>query len=96
MSFEFMSNKESQDILETVYAAITANDLWDWLKNYNSSTRGGCIFNDHPNFKIIENTSTNSIIHTGYSWNWCMNIMEYIAKHDIESFKHIYIQNTNV
>tara|TARA_B110000211_G_scaffold122056_2_gene140771 strand:+ start:2665 stop:2955 length:291 start_codon:yes stop_codon:yes gene_type:complete len=96
MSFEFMTNEESGSILETVYVSITTNDLWEWLKNYNSATRRGCIFNDHPNFKIIENTSTHSFVHTGHSWNWCMNIMEYIAKHDIESFKNIYIRNTTI
>jgi hypothetical protein len=100
MSFNFMNGGRSQERLETAYASITKNQLWDWLRQYNSRDRVGCIFNDHPNFKIIEKDIyaialekqlDSNIVHDGYSWNWTMNIMEYIANNSIETFRTTFI-----
>ena len=95
-----MISDTSRERLETAHASITKNDLWDWLRKYNSRDRVGCIFNDHPNFKIIEKDiytistqqNLNLIIHDGYSWNWTMSIMEYIASNSIESFRTKFIE----
>jgi len=103
MSFEFMISDKARQRLETAYASITNNDLWDWLRNYDSRNRAGCIFNDHPNFKIIEKSIyamvieqglNSTIIHDGYSWNWTMNIMEYIASNSIDAFRTNFIEPT--
>ena len=101
MSFHFMKDDISKTRLETAYTSITKLCLWDWLKDYNSCNRVGCIFNDHYNFKKIErgiynivseNNINSNIIHDGYSWNWTMNIMEYIANNNIESFRTTFIE----
>lgn len=96
MSFEFINNYESRSMLKHTYETITELDLWDWLQKYSESKQSGCIFNNHPNFKIIENNQDNSFVYTGHSWNWVMNIMSYIATHDIDSFKQLYFRKKNI
>ena len=90
MSFEFINNYESRSMLEQTHEAITELNLWSWLQKYNESKHRACMFNNHPNFKLIENNQDNPFVYTGHSWNWVMNIMSYIAAHDIESFKQLY------
>ena len=92
MTFDFITNTDSRYILEDTYETITELDLWDWLTHYHASNQGGCIFNNHPNFKLIENNQNNNVVYTGYSWNWVMNIMVYIAVHDINAFKEFYLK----
>ena len=96
MSFDFINNAESRSMLEQTYVTITELDLWGWLQKYNESKHRGCMFNNHPNFKLIENNQHGNIVYTGHSWNWVMNIMSYIAAHDIESFKQLYFRKKNM
>jgi hypothetical protein len=96
MSFAFINNTESCCMLEETYKTITELELWDWLKDYHITNKGGCIFNNHPNFKLIESNQTEDIIYTGSSWNWVMNIMVYIATHDIQTFKQYYFNKKNM
>ena len=101
MSFHFMNDYTSKMRLETAHMSLTKLNLWDWIKNYNSNKRVGCIFNDHPNFKMIEkeiyniiteNNIDSKIIHDGYSWNWTMSIMEYVANNNIETFRTTFVE----
>ena len=96
MIFDFITNVQSKILLENVYDSIMKNNLWEWLYSYQSSSYvGSCVFNNHPNFKIIENNIKDVHTYTGCDWNWVMSIMEYIAVYGLESFKKLYIKNKN-
>jgi len=96
MSFDFINNSESRLMLEDTHTSITKLALWSWLKDYTLSNQRGCIFNNHPNFKVIENNQDNTFVYTGQSWNWIMNIMTYIAVNDIKKFKEFYLKKQNM
>jgi hypothetical protein len=80
--------KFDADMLQDADNAITATNLWDWLREYSPDKKTGFMFSDHPNLSTI-NSAMKFDGHSGASYGWTMRQMEYIAKNGWESFENI-------
>ena len=70
-------SKLERELLTDAHQAITACDLWDWLKTYTPEK--GFMFSNHPNLDRI-NAAMKYTGHSGTSYGWTMRTMENIAK----------------
>jgi hypothetical protein len=76
-NFPLHYSKLEREMLADAYQAITACDLWDWMKNYTPDK--GFVFSSHPNLDRI-NAALKYTGHSGTSYGWMMRTMENIAK----------------
>lgn len=74
-------------MLKDVYTAITACELWDWMRMYSPEDGKGFMFTSHPNLDRIEKEMKFDG-HSGASWGWTMRTMESIAKNGWEAHKN--------
>jgi hypothetical protein len=72
-------SKLERELLIDAYQAITACDLWDWMKTYTPDKDKGFVFSTHPNLDRI-NAAMKYQGHSGGSYGWTMRTMEHIAK----------------
>jgi len=70
-------SKLERELLTDAHQAITACDLWDWMKTYTPDK--GFMFSSHPNLDRI-NAAMKYTGHSGTSYGWTMRTMENIAK----------------
>lgn len=85
--FETVYTTFEVPLLRDAYIAITACNLWEWMKTYSPPEATGFMFGRHPNLEKILNTMAYSG-HSGASYGWTMRIMEDIAKHGWEAHKN--------
>ena len=78
--FETVYTPYDAKLLRDAYDAITACDMWDWMKEHNPHWGEGHMFSSHPNLVIIQSAMKYKTYHSGYSWGWTMRTMESIAK----------------
>ena len=76
-NFPLHYSKLEREMLADAYQAITACDLWDWMKTYTPDQ--GFMFSSHPNLDRI-NAAMKYGGHSGTSYGWMMRTMENIAK----------------
>jgi hypothetical protein len=72
-------SKLERELLTDAHQAITACDLWDWMKTYTPDKDKGFVFSSHPNIDRI-NAAMKYQGHSGGSYGWTMRTMENIAK----------------
>ena len=72
-------SKLERELLTDAHQAITACDLWDWMKTYTPDKYKGFVFSTHPNIDRI-NAAMKYTGHSGTSYGWTMRTMEKIAK----------------
>jgi hypothetical protein len=72
-------SKLERELLTDAYQAITACDLWDWMKTYTPDKDKGFVFSTHPNLDRI-NAAMKYQGHSGGSYGWTMRTMEHSAK----------------
>lgn len=78
--FETIYPKEACILwLQDAYDAVTKCELWDWLATYEPEADKGFMFGNHPNLTRI-NAEMKYDGHSGFSYGWCMRVMEAIAK----------------
>lgn len=70
-------SKLEREMLTDAYQAITACDLWEWMKHYKPDK--GFMWSSHPNLDRI-NAAMKYDGHSGCSYGWTMRTMENIAK----------------
>lgn len=77
--FETLYEPYESKMLKDAYEAITACDLWDWMKTYRPKDGLGFMFTRHDNLDRIEKEMKYGG-HSGASYGWTMRVMEDIAK----------------
>lgn len=86
-TFETIYDKFESTMLKDAYKAITACNLWDWMKEYNPEEGRGFMFSRHDNLsRIAEKMEFEG--HSGSSYAWTMRVMEDIAKRGWEDHKN--------
>jgi hypothetical protein len=85
--FESVYDAFEVKMLADAYQAITACDLWLWLKTFRPEEGKGFMFSNHPNLERIEKEMAFGG-HSGASWAWTMRTMESIAKNGWEAHKN--------
>jgi hypothetical protein len=78
--FSFRNDKFSESFLDDAYKAVTAADLWDWLRDNPPPEGKGFMFWGHPNLKEIEKHMKLIDGHSGSSYGWTMRNMQVIAE----------------
>jgi hypothetical protein len=85
--FETVYDAFEIEMLTDAYEAITACDMWDWLRVYSPEEDKGFMFGNHPNQERI-NKEMKFDGHSGASYGWTMRVMEDIAKRGWEDHKN--------
>jgi hypothetical protein len=98
-NFETIYPKEACKALRDMHTAITACDLWDWLREFKPHSNEGFMFSTHPNLSRINEKVTYE--HSGASYGMTMRIMESIAKlgweeHLRQHRRQTYIQQLKI
>lgn len=78
-NFETIYDAHESTMLKDAYEAITACDLWGWMKAYVPEEGQGFMFSNHPNLARIDKEMKYGG-HSGSSYGWTMRQMESIAK----------------
>jgi hypothetical protein len=84
-NFEKLYSAFEATMLEDAYQAISACDLWDWMRSYSPEEGKGFMFSNHPNLDRI-NKEMKYGGHSGGSYGWTMRTMQTIAKLGWEEF----------
>lgn len=84
--FQSIYSAYESTLLKDAYDAITACNLWDWLRAY--SPQEGFMFSTHPNLERIHKKMKTYDMHSGASYGWTMRQMESIAKHGWEEHRN--------
>lgn len=77
--FETIYEDFECEMLKDAYQAITACDLWGWMKEYTPKEGMGFMFSRHDNLDRIDKEMKYGG-HSGSSYGWTMRVMEDIAK----------------
>jgi hypothetical protein len=77
-------DEDSKMLIKDGINAVTAADMWDWLKTYEPEKTEGFMFSRHPNLDKIGKNMYDG--HSGASCAWTMRQLEYIAKNGFEAF----------
>jgi hypothetical protein len=85
--FETVYTTFETPMLQDAYQAITACDLWEWMRTYAPEDGRGFMFGNHPNQEKINEKMTYTG-HSGASYGWTMRAMEDIAKNGWDSHKN--------
>jgi len=75
--FESIYTAYESTLLKDAHDAITACDLWDWMRSY---TPDSFMYSNHPNLDQINKKMKYMNEHSGASYGWTMRQMESIAK----------------
>ena len=75
-----------RSMLEDTYAAVTAAEAWDFLRNWSPPEGQGFMFTQHPTLDSIQKHMKLLDTHSGASYGFCMRVMEAIAKRGWESY----------
>jgi hypothetical protein len=78
-------------MLADAYQAITACDLWEWMRVFRPKEGEGFMFANHPNLDRI-NEEMKYGGHSGSSYGWTMRQMESIAKRGWDEHKRIVLR----
>ena len=78
-------------MLADAYQAITACDLWDWMRVFRPKDGEGFMFANHPNLDRI-NEEMKYQGHSGASYGWTMRQMESIAKRGWDEHKSLVLR----
>jgi hypothetical protein len=85
--FETLYPAHETTMLTDAYQAITACDLWDWMREFRPQHGEGFMFSNHPNLDQIRTAMTYEG-HSGASYAWTMRVMASIAKKGWEAHKN--------
>ena len=78
---------DDAQLFSDAYQAITVTKNWDKIKNFGSDpSETSFMFSNAPFLKDIQNNMKMLDYHSGASYGCMMRQMEYIAKHDWNSF----------
>lgn len=83
--FETIYTAYESTLLKDAYDAITACDLWDWMRSY---TPDSFMYSNHPNLDRINKEMKYMDEHSGASYGWTMRQMESIAKRGWEEHRN--------
>lgn len=86
-NFETIYEDFECQMLKDAYEAITACDLWGWMKSYRPEEGKGFMFSRHANLDRIDKEMKYGG-HSGSSYAWTMRVMEDIAKRGWEDHKN--------
>lgn len=89
--FETVYEPFEAKMLADAYQAITACDLWDWMRVFRPKDGEGFMFANHPNLDRI-NEEMKYGGHSGASYGWTMRQMESIAKIGWDEHKRIVLR----
>lgn len=78
-NFESIYGAFEATMLKDAYDAITACDLWGWMREFSPEDGKGFMFTSHPNLERIDKAMKYQG-HSGASYGWTMRQMESIAK----------------
>ncbi len=84
--FETIYPAHETTMLKDAYEAITACDLWEWMREFHPHAGDGFMFSNHPNLDRISAAMKYSG-HSGASYGWTMRVMESLAKKGWEVHK---------
>lgn len=85
--FETIYTAFESTMLKDAYEAITACDLWEWMKNFTPKEDEGFMFSRNDTLERI-NKEMKFDGHSGSSYGWTMRVMEDIAKRGWEGHKN--------
>lgn len=86
--FEFIYSAYESTLLKDAYDAITACNLWDWMRSYTPDEGSGFTFSNHPNLDRIHKKMKLYDMHSGGSYGWTMRQMESIAKRGWDEYRN--------
>lgn len=89
--FESIYEPFEATMLKDAYQAITACDLWDWMRVFRPKDGEGFMFANHPNLDRI-NEAMKYGGHSGASYGWTMRQMESLAKIGWDEHKRIVLR----
>lgn len=89
--FETVYEPFEAKMLADAYQAITACDLWDWMRVFRPKDGEGFMFANHPNLDRI-NEEMKYGGHSGASYGWTMRQMESLAKIGWDEHKRIVLR----
>jgi hypothetical protein len=89
--FESIYEPFETKMLADAYQAITACDLWEWMRVFRPKDGEGFMFANHPNLDLI-NQEMKYGGHSGASYGWTMRQMESIAKIGWDEHKRIVLR----
>lgn len=72
--------KWEREMLEDMYAAVTAAEAWDFLREESPPADRGFMFWSHSRLTDIQSKMQLMDMHSGASYGCCMRVMEAIAK----------------
>lgn len=84
-TFSWAEGSDRQ-LLEDAYAAVTAAEAWDFLRDWSPPKERGFMFTQHPTLDSIQKQMKLMGAHSGASYGYCMRVMEAIAKRGWESY----------
>ncbi len=80
-------DEHSKMLIKDGINAVTAADMWDWLKTYEPEKTEGFMFSSHPNLDKIGKNMYDG--HSGASYGWTMRQLEYIAKNGFDKYVNL-------
>jgi hypothetical protein len=86
-SFETIYSPHETEMLTDAHTAITACELWDWLRDFHPHANEGFMFSRDPALDRIAEAMTYKG-HSGSSYAWTMRVMDDIAKNGWEEHKN--------
>jgi len=98
--FGFINCNVTRELMITSYWALNESNLWNWLKNYVVDKNKGFVFADEPEImeilRLMESEKTPyRYSHSGASFGFVMNNLNYIAKNGFEAYKTLYLSKHN-
>ena len=81
--FSFLTDKETQSMLDDAYRAIEMAEGWDYMKT--DPGEGGYMFSQSDMLTKISSNMTYSG-HSGSSYGWTMRMMQRLARIGWETF----------
>ena len=85
MATEFDTSTHWGRCLKHMYDAITKEQLWDWLKDFEPEAGKGFMFTTHENMRKVGRHINDNDGHSGASYGCCWRVMQSIAKERTKS-----------
>lgn len=95
-SFDFVGTME-RDYFKNAHWALTETNLWTWFANFTPPNNEGFTFCNDDTLKILENKMLEQDVahnHSGFSFEYTMKNMKYIAEHGYNAFQTAWQNNT--
>ena len=90
VDFSFIKDDATRHLVKDAYKAVSSIDgAWDFLKSYTPEKKNGYMFSKHPMLDQISQKLDPE--HSGFSYAFTMNQIDYIAKNGLEAYKKIWV-----